>query len=308
MKRLLFFATALLLCGAAVAGDKVVQSSSRRTPNWIGGVEEGYIIVSAEGATLELAKEKAITRVREQIVYAVGTRVQSATSITLQEITDNGTIQSHRELNSTLSVTAADIPYLADVSPSHADGYYWVKVRRKDKSEYYGYHLKYPLPDSKLRMLVADYEKAQNIINDSIRSFAAVNMAQYDDLSQMLDVQARLKQFSASLSEADSRRDICATISRNYDRMLAQNLHVLILESNRQYTTVALCYGDKPLTHAILPRVKSNCLAGIELQSLRDSVRIKYDYQMGCYEDEPNWLDIIYTVSGKKITARCHIR
>ena len=131
MKRIFLLTTALLLTIAAVAVDKVIQTSSRRAPKWIGGVEEEYIIVSAEAFTLELAKDKAITRVREQIIYAVATRVQTATTITMREVTDNGIIDSRREVNSALAVTAADIPYLADVSPTHAEDYYWSRHGKK---------------------------------------------------------------------------------------------------------------------------------------------------------------------------------
>lgn len=308
MNRLLCFVTALLLTGAAVAGDKVVESSSRRAPHWLGGVEEESIIVSAEGASLEVAKDKALTRVREQIVYAIATRVQSSTTITLHEVTDNGAIQSHREVNSDLSVTAADIPYLADVSPTHADDYYWVKSRRKDKSEYYTYHLKYPLSNSKLRMLVDEYETRQKQLNDSLQFFASADMSQLDDLSQMLQLHAQLNQFKASLAETDSRRDLCATIARNYERQLSQNLHATVLSSNREYTRVALCYGDKQLANAPLPRTRTNCLVGMATEVETNSVLFSYDYNMGCYEDEPNWLEIIYTVLGRKFSTKCYIK
>jgi hypothetical protein len=35
---------------------------------------------------------------------------------------------------------------------------------------------------------------------------------------------------------------------------------------------------------------------------------ITYDYQTGCYDEDQNWLDITYTVNGKKITTRCYIK
>ena len=47
----------MCIMGAAVAGDKVIQSSSKRTPGWIGGMEEGYFIVSAQAGTLEDAQQ-----------------------------------------------------------------------------------------------------------------------------------------------------------------------------------------------------------------------------------------------------------
>ena len=308
MKRLLTFISALLLVGAAVAGEKVIQSSAKHQPRWIGGMEEGYFIVSAEAASLDAAQEKAITRVREQIISAVATRVHSATSITMHEITTNGSINSHKEMKSQLSVEAADIPYLANVSPSHAEDFYWAKIRRDDKSTYYYYHIKYPFSNSKLRMLVDDYEKQQKLINDTLQAFASVNLADYDDLDQMLLRHTMLKQFAATLRENDSRQEIIRAIRNTYEQMLARNLHVETLSSDRQSTRTALLYGTQQLNCSALPKVKSNCLTAIELRNAANAAIINYDFQTGCYEDEQNWLEVVYTVLGKKYSTRCYIK
>lgn len=308
MKRLIAFVSALLLVGAAVAGEKVIQSSAKHQPKWIGGMEEGYFIVSAEAASLDAAQEKAITRVREQIISAVATRVHSATSITMHEITTNGSINSHKEMKSQLSVEAADIPYLANVSPSHAEDYYWAKIRRDDKSTYYYYHIKYPFSNSKLRMLVDDYEKQQKLINDTLQAFASVNFADFDDLDQMLLRHTMLKQFAATLRENDPRQEIIRAIRNTYEQMLARNLHVETLSSDRQSTRAALLYGTQQLNCSALPKVKSNCLTAIELRNAANAAVINYDFQTGCYEDEQNWLDIVYTVLGKKYSTRCYIK
>lgn len=308
MKRLIAFVSALLLVGAAVAGEKVIQSSAKHQPKWIGGMEEGYFIVSAEAASLDAAQEKAITRVREQIISAVATRVHSATSITMHEITTNGSINSHKEMKSQLSVEAADIPYLANVSPSHAEDYYWAKIRRDDKSTYYYYHIKYPFSNSKLRMLVDDYEKQQKLINDTLQAFASVNFADFDDLDQMLLRHTMLKQFAATLRENDPRQEIIRAIRNTYEQMLARNLHIETLSSDRQSTRAALLYGTQQLNCSALPKVKSNCLTAIELRNAANAAVINYDFQTGCYEDEQNWLDIVYTVLGKKYSTRCYIK
>jgi len=308
MKRFLVFASALLLAGAAVAGEKTIESSAKRLPGWAGGMEEGFIIVSAQAAELDAAQQKAITQVREQIISAIATRVHSATSITMHEVTDNGSINSHKEMTSKLSVEAADIPYLADVSPSHAADYYWAKIRRNDKSTYYIYHVKYPLSKSKLRLLVDEYEKQQKMLNDSLQAFASTDFATYDDLDRMLHRHTLLKQFAAGLHEDDQRREICKAVRNTYEQMLNRNLHVETVSSDRQATRAALYYGDTQLNCSMLPKVKSNCLTAIELKNETNTAVITYDFQTGCYEDEQNWLDIVYTVLGKKISQRIYIK
>ena len=307
MKRLFCFATALLLLGAAVAADKVVDSSARRAPKWIGGMEEDYIIVSAEAGTLADAQQKAMTSVREQIISAVATHVESATSITLYEVSENGDIQSRHEMKSRLNVEAADIPYLSEVSPSRATEYYWMKIRKSDKSTYYSYHVKYPFTRSQLRLLSDEYNARQKAINDTIQAFASADFSTYTSLDQMLMQHSRLKQFAATLREDDQRRDICAAIRRTYGQMMTQNLHVEVLSSDRTQTVAALFYGSTQLLHSMVPKTKTNCLTAIETKMNGNTAVIRYDYSTGCYEGEQNWLDIQYTVIGKKISTRCYI-
>lgn len=308
MKRLFTFISALLLIGAAVAGEKVLQSSAKHMPKWIGGMEEGYFIVSAQADALDAAQQKAMTQIREQIISAVATRVHSATSITMHEVTTNGDIVSLKEMKSQLSVEAADIPYLANISPSHAEDYYWAYIRRNDKSTYYVYHVKYPFSNSKLRMLVDEYDKQQKLINDTLQRFAATDFAEFDDLDAMMQHYNQFKQFASGLRENDSRRNICETIRQSYDQMLARNLRVETVSSDRESTRVALFYGQKQLICTQTPKVKSNCLTAIEIKNAISSSVIRYDFTSGCYEDEQNWLDIVYTVLGKKYSTRCYIK
>lgn len=308
MKRILIFASVLLLSMAVGAGEKVIESSSRKAPQWIGGMEDGYFIVSAQAATIEDAQQKAMTQIREQIVAAIATNVHSATSITMHEVTTNGSIDSHKEMISNLSVKAADIPYLANVSPSHAEDYYWTKIRRKDKSTYYYYHVKYPFSNSKLRMLVDEYEKQQKLINDSIQGFASTDFATYDDLDRMLLRHSMLKQYTASLRQDDPRITICNTIRQTYEQMLSRNLHIEISDATRTQAAAQLLYGDKPVNHSMMPKTKSNCLTAIEVKKGANADIISYDYQTGCYEEEQNYIELIYTVLGKKITQRTYIK
>lgn len=308
MKRLLVFVSALMLVGVTFAADKVVQSSSRHTPKWLGGMEEGYFMVAGRGENLDEAQQDAMTHLREEIISAIATQVHSSTSIVMWDVADNGTLESHHEIVSKMSVKAADIPYLAEISPSHASDYYWAKMRRPDKSTYYYYHIRYPLSNAKLHSLVAEYDKQQKGINDTLQAFASLDMAELDDLSQMLSRHASLKQFAATLHEDDARREICNAIRQNYERMISQNIHIEIVKSNRESTEVALTYGTKRISYSIIPKVKSNCLTALQSRTLGNGTLISYDFETGCYEEDQNWLDITFTILSKKLNTRCYIK
>ena len=308
MKRIIFFTATLFFSLSLFAGEKVLQSSSKRAPKWIGGMEEGYFIASAEAPTLDEAQQNALIRIREQIIYAVATQVKSETTITLHSVSSNGDVDERKEMTGKISVRGADIPYLANISPSRVEDYYWQKIRREDKSEYFLYNVKYPLPNSRLRELIADYEKRQRALNDSLQAFASTDFADYNDLDAMLQQHSRLKQFARTLPAEDARQEMCNAIRQAYERMLTQNLHVKILSSDRQETRVGLVYGSKRITFTTLPRMKSNCLSVIEAQALGDATLITYDFSSGCYDDEENYLDINYMILGRRISTRCYIK
>jgi hypothetical protein len=155
---------------------------------------------------------------------------------------------------------------------------------------------------------VDEYEKQQKMLNDSLQAFASTDFATYDDLDRMLHRHTLLKQFAAGLHEDDQRREICKAVRNTYEQMLNRNLHVETVSSDRQATRAALYYGDTQLNCSMLPKVKSNCLTAIELKNETNTAVITYDFQTGCYEDEQNWLDIVYTVLGKKVSQRIYIK
>lgn len=271
-------------------------------------MEEEYIIVSAEAPTMGEAQQKAITFVREQIVFAIATHVRAATHITIHEVAENGTLRSHRETIHDMGIASADIPYLAEVSPSQASDFYWQKIRRSDKSTYYIYHIRYPLSHTRLRRLTEEYEKQQKLINDSLQAFGAVDFADYDDVDRMIVRHSQLKQFAAGMREDDGRRKVCDMIRNSYEQMLKRNLHIESLSSDRKQTVTALFYGGKQTYCSLIPKTKTNCLTAIETAVSPNTAVINYEYSAGCYEEEQNWLDIVYTVLGKKYSTRCYIK
>lgn len=307
MKRLLL-AILCMVCLTAYGKEKILESSARHRPSWLGGVESEYIITIGEGQDLASAREQAMTRLREEIVSAIATTVHSSTKISLWEVSDNGIINSHREMTSEQSVRAADIPYLADVSASHATDYYWAKIRREDRSIVVVYHIKYPLSDETLSRLVAEYEASQQQINDALQTFASVNMADYDDLGTMLQQYSALKTFDAGLREDDPRHAICGAVRRGYEQMLWNNLHLEALVCTRDSSFVRLLYGTKPIKAHTPPKVQSNCLTEIQVRQNDEGALVTYDYNTGCYADEQNYLTVAYTIIGRKIAGKFYIQ
>ena len=56
---------------------KVVESSSKKAPSWIGVSQADYIIVSAEGESLDDAKVKCLEYIKQSVITSVAVNISS---------------------------------------------------------------------------------------------------------------------------------------------------------------------------------------------------------------------------------------
>lgn len=306
MRKLLF----ILFLGGSVLSSlacsaKVIESSQKRAPKWLYGIETGYLIVSAESGDLETAKAKAMTSVKQQIVNAIAEKVQATSQTLTQELEANGTY-STMELYSTMVETeSANIPFLSRVSIANATEYYWEKIRDKEKNEFYRYHIKYPFSRLDQEEMVDAFERQEAAINAKIEAFQQDDFSSYTSVEQMVDQATALRTFQATLLEKDVRRSTCDKILRGYKHYIEQ-LTIQAQEVTRERTIYRVYAGDRKLTCNIKPYLRSKCLEKMNFQPTEGGSVITYDYA-NCFEDEKNYIDITLTILGKKVNNRFYI-
>lgn len=306
MRKLLF----ILFLGGSVLSSlacsaKVIESSQKRAPKWLYGIETGYLIVSAESGDLETAKAKAMTSVKQQIVNAIAEKVQATSQTLTQELEANGTY-STMELYSTMVETeSANIPFLSQVTIANATDYYWEKIRDKQKNEFYRYHIKYPFSRLDQMEMVDAFERQEAAINAKIEAFQQDDFSSYTSVEQMVDQATALRTFQATLLEKDVRRSTCDKILRGYKHYIEQ-LTIQAQEVTRERTIYRVYAGDRQLTCNIKPYLRSKCLTKMNFQPIGQDCVVTYDYS-DCFKDEQNYIDITLTILGKKINNRFFI-
>ena len=152
---------------------KAVEKSRKEQPVWVGGAERNYLIVSAEASTLELAKEKLLLSLKEQIVSSIATHITSQTTQQRQELV-SGTNRDYSE-NTTSVITSkvSHIPFVSEISLSKAYDFYWVKLYNKKTKEYkYEYHVKYRFTDFELADLVNQFNEREKLLNDRLVEYS----------------------------------------------------------------------------------------------------------------------------------------
>ncbi len=300
---------ALFLLGLSCIGCatiKVTESSARRAPKWIYGIEHNFLIVSAEANDIETAKNKALNEVKKQMVNAIAENVRSVSQTTMQEIGVNSLFTTMELYRDELATESGNIPFLSQVTLANAVDYYWEKRYNKQTHvTSYRYHLKYPFSRLQQEELVATFENQEAAINNRIEAFENEDFSTYSSVEQMVAQGTAVRTFQSTLLENDARRKTCDRILRAYKSNMEQ-LAIRAISVDREKTIYEVYYGEKKMACNVKPYLRSKCLTKMDWQ-VKDGVNvITYDYSE-CFEDEQNYIDITITVMGKKINHRYFI-
>ena len=123
----------IVLC-IMLAQSQVV--SAKKLPQWLNTMQADYIIVSAEDASLEQAKQKAIDLVRVQIMNSIAQHVTSSSQSHTTEVETNNQFSIVTQYTASLQTESVDYPFLSGVSPSMVEESY-VETLRKNKQTIY---------------------------------------------------------------------------------------------------------------------------------------------------------------------------
>ena len=272
MKKLFIILCAALTVLPTFAGnnEKVVDKSGRQ-PKWVFSTGKDYITVSAEGADIQSAKDKAMTQVKKQILSSIAESVQSSSSINTREQGVNGKYNILEEYNNLVETKGALIPFLSEVSEAKVEEYYWEKLKR-GKSE----------------------------INQKLDDFSKDNFTSYNSIEEMIQRVQEVRMLRASLMEQDPRRATCQNIEKVYNGYL-KTIVIRQLSINKQQLVFAPFYGEKQLTTTIQPKLESNCLNDMQFVPQNGKCVVTYDYQTSCYDGEQNDITVTLNIAGNKV-------
>jgi hypothetical protein len=305
MRKVLFIAFALLTGCAylqAGGGEKVVDSSGRQ-PKWIYGAEKEFIIVSAEAANVEDAKEKAMLNVKKHIMSSIAENVRASAKMNSSEVGVNGKYDIIETYESAVETESALIPFLGEVGISKVDEIYWEKIK-KDKDHYFfRYHIKYPFSRFDLTRLSDEFMEREAKLDQQLEDFAKDDFSGYSSIEEMMKQLQQVRIFKSTLMERDPRRNSCANIEKAYSDNI-KSITLRLISVNKQQLVYAPYFGENRLTTNIQPRLSSNCLSDMQYMSRGGECIVKYDFQTACYEGEENWLDVTLNVLNNKIKNR----
>lgn len=297
MKRLLLILFLSPLVIACVAQNKVVDSSSKRKPSWINGLEKDFIITSGSGSTVQEAQQNALNMVKEQIVSSVAENVQTTSEMRSEENTVNKISSYLEKFATTTTTTSGPVPFLQGISIAKVEEFYWEKLENKaNRSIRFEYHLKYPFPRTEIWKLVEEFKKRDVEMTKQLDELvaAADNITDIDDIEKNVGELRILVDYFM-----DGRKDK-ANLGITRYKALYNSIELVELESGLGELKYGLRLGNRMVSTSRKPQTRSECARVTSFINNKDYAIIKYDF-FNCAEDPENNIMVTYRFGNNNV-------
>lgn len=289
----------ILLASLFVAGysqSKVVEESGKK-PSWVNAMRDGYVIGSGTASDVESAKEEAFLKVKSQINAAVAENINTTTQLYNEEVTADNLSSLYEKFSSMTTTQTGKRDFLHGVSPSKVEDYYWEKLRdKKSKEEKVIYHILYPFSNFELMKLVDEFkEKDAELTAEMQKSLNILD--DYTSVEQIMQAIAQLKKFTEIF--IDERKAKCEVGIEKGETLLS-SIYIVDKGSTLGEALYSLQIGDRVVTTAQRPKLKTNCAYITQKSFGKEVCTITYDYNE-CYDEPGNNIQLSYRIANRTI-------
>jgi hypothetical protein len=291
-------AVALLLTGGVSAQSyKVMERSEKKAPQWYESAGSGYIVASAEAASMEEARQMCLASIKRQILQSVAENIEFSDSHIMKQTTDNDRITEFLdEYTAEGSTRAASVPFIKGISLSKVDGSYWEKRKEKTTDVItYCYAVRYPFPASEHRMLVMEFEKRDKEMEALVTGLEG----SIDTVESVEEIGQRINKLRPALDYFfdKTRQQWVNGVVDNY-RKLPNAITVKGEVIDNMSHRVALWLNGKKIRSGAMPKLTSNCASKLKVSPEGDDLLITFDNE-DCLPDEINSVDVVFRLQGK---------
>lgn len=279
---------------------KVMEKSDKKAPAWYESAQSGFIVASAETASMEEARRQCLESVKRQIIQSVAQNIEFEDSHVVKQTTGNGdriTEFVDRYLAEG-STRAASLPFIKGISLSKVDGSYWEKRRDKKSGKItYAYAIRYPFPESEHKALVRQFEEQDRQMEDLVK-----------DMEEHLTAIASVEEIDRCITRMrpaveyffdKTRREWAEGVVQNYKKLPGFITAQGKAEGKDAYI-VSLFINGRKITTAAMPKLTSNCASQLKAVPREDDILITYSSE-DCLEDEENFVELTFRMPGKAL-------
>lgn len=299
---ILIAAIAAICCPSVARGEtKVLERSTKKTPEWIASATEGYIVAAVQAPAIAEARSLAEQEITSQMILSVARNISVNRSNVSSEVVVNGEVESSDSYSSSTAIRGANLPFLKGISLSKAEDVYWVKVRDKDtKTDYYEYFVKYPFSRAEQQRLVAEFEEYDAGKDRELEEIESG----YDTVDSMEGIRDALTTLDA-LSKYyfdDVRSAKVRGLTASY-KELPKSIALTGSFTSGNELNVGFTIAGRRFRHHAPVTVKSNCASDLQVDIDDGASVITFD-SSDCLPDEENYIEVTARIDSRKLTRR----
>lgn len=300
-KRILTFLLSIGTLAVAAAPVKVVERSAAKRPAWLGTAVREHVVVSAEAATLDEARQRCLSDIRQCVVTAVAVNVSSEEITADGQLSRNGRIDRYGSYLSEVKSIAGQLPFLTGIDLSKGEIYWERCLVKAEKRYYYVCHAKYPFSEAERDLLIARFRKQDR-----------ERYAEYLELRRALPTFTRIDFVAEAMARLtslldyffdDVRRSEVRTLRDSYRRCY-ERVMCVPQESRLGEYLFALEMDGRRMTTSRPPRAVSELATDIRIVPADGGLyRVTYDYGTVTADDSPT-IDLSFRLGTKTLKHR----
>lgn len=286
----------LCCCANAFSQYKVVERSDKKRPEWVGQTIPGYLTFSAESDNLELAKQKCMDNIKNEIINAIAVNISSESTMLTEQTKQNNTYSTNEYFRNEFKSKAVQLPFVSGITIANAEDSYWEKLYdKKQKKYHYVFFLKYPFSRMERNRLIAEFkaydeEKYEQLL--SIRK-EAEQLSNLDDAKSLALALTPLINYFFD----ETRKQEAQSLQEDL-RQIHKKVQINTLSNELGTYRYALLLNGHRATQAKLPNARSEFARNISIAPDKDTTfTVTYEYD-GCLPEDENAIDLLFNFGG----------
>lgn len=283
-----FFCTLMvvLLTSSSMYGEqKVIERSTKKAPDWVMQHPEGFLVAIATGETLQDAQNRVEQELLRKVMSSIAVNVEGETR------TDSG-VEEDKEWDnfySNLSVRAAQLPFVTDITLAKCKDTYWVHTFDKaDSKDSFQFFVLYPFNSSTRQRLIEEYNSYDSKKEASLQKLET-ELDELQEISAIVAAEGELEGLKEWFPDMQRRKRAEKVLEqyRNVKRSL-----VLVGEiTAKGKCSVRVMKGDRIFHISGRLEATSNCASKIAVTPDNDGWIVTFSTE-DCLEDEDNTLKV----------------
>ncbi|MCM1312651.1 MAG: hypothetical protein NC206_08420 [Bacteroides sp.] len=283
---------------------KVIERSQKKTPTWVGNVEENFIIATATDDDLENAKQKCLDNVKLQIAQAVAQNIEFTSENIVEQISRGQEVDATVEFRSKGTTQVGALPFISGITFAKASDSYWEKLSEKKSGKIvYAFSVRYPFAKGELYALQEEFNKR----DEEMVALVTEMEQNVDEIEAVEDIDVCIAKLKPAVEYFfdNARKQWVESVVNRYKK-IPSLISVEGRSGMGSEYVVSLMFKGRKIRTSAMPKMKANCASQLAAKAKGDDIVITYNDE-DCLDDEENFIELTFKLPGKQLKHKFFI-